>query len=67
MDDLNQAIEIGISEPGSNAFTHFLRGAIYAEKGERERAISDLERALELGLDPNLKQNAESLLEELGR
>jgi hypothetical protein len=42
-----------------------LHGVAYARIGEREKAISDLERALELGLDPSTKQDAEELLEEL--
>lgn len=41
------------------------RGMAYAELGKREEAISDLEMALELGLDPGLEQETEKLLEEL--
>jgi len=62
--DLSEAIEIGVSEPGLNAFAYFMRGALYAEIGGREKAVSDLERALELGLDPSFEQDAEAMLEE---
>ena len=41
------------------------RGVVYSDIGEREKAVSDLERALELGLDPTFRQAAEILLEEL--
>jgi hypothetical protein len=42
-------------------------GLAHTEIGEREEAIADFERALDLGLDPGLEQEAESLLEELKR
>ncbi len=47
------------------ANTYYLRGFLYYEIGEMHKAISDLERALELGLDPDAEQIAEALLEEL--
>jgi hypothetical protein len=39
---------------------------VYAEMGERELAISDLEKALEIGLDPSSKRHAEEILKDLG-
>lgn len=54
-----------IEMDSSDATAYFLRGELYAEAGEHERAISDLERALELGLDPSSRQKAEELLVEL--
>jgi len=33
--------------------------------GEREKAIADLEKALELGLDPDLEAEVKATLEEL--
>ncbi|MCK5633971.1 MAG: tetratricopeptide repeat protein [Anaerolineales bacterium] len=35
--------------------------------GDIDKAIADLERALELGLDPSSKQGGEELLEELSQ
>jgi tetratricopeptide (TPR) repeat protein len=43
------------------------RGVAYADIGEREEAIADLETALDLGLSPEAEQQAEELLEELGK
>lgn len=47
------------------AFPYFVRGVLYAQTGEQKKAISDLETALELGLEPGAKQEAEAFLEEL--
>jgi hypothetical protein len=40
---------------------------VYAELDEREKAIADLEKALDLGLNPDLTRQAESVLIELKR
>jgi tetratricopeptide (TPR) repeat protein len=46
---------------------YYHRGVLHKELGQREEAIADLERALDLGLSPDLKQVAEKELEELRR
>ena len=61
--DLTKAVEIS---PG-DAETRFFRGAVYALTDEREKALADLTAALELGLDPELRSDAEELLEELSQ
>jgi len=40
---------------------------LHAELGEQEETIAHLERALDLGLSPEMKLYAEELLRELGR
>ena len=42
-----------------------MRAAAYYGKGEYDLAIADLERALELGPDPSVRQRVEALLGEL--
>jgi FimV-like protein len=37
----------------------------YAQIGEREKAIADLEKVLELSRDSELRQEAEALLKKL--
>ncbi len=54
-----------IARDSSNAWGFFGRGWVNAELGETEKAIADLERALELGLDASVKPETETLLEEL--
>ncbi len=61
IEDLDQAIVLNPQD----ATTYFLRGVVYAEIGQREKAVADLEKALTLGLEPDQKQNAETLLEQL--
>lgn len=63
MEDTDEAIRLD----SSNAFAYYIRGLIYSDLGERSEAISDLERSLELGLDPETEQYAESVLENLKR
>ena len=46
---------------------YFAGGVLHKELGEREEAIAYLERALELGLSPQMKQGAEEMLQELGK
>jgi tetratricopeptide (TPR) repeat protein len=41
------------------------RGLVYVDKGEYERAIADLEKALELGLDASKRPLVVPLLREL--
>jgi tetratricopeptide (TPR) repeat protein len=43
------------------------RGQAYARHGDTEEAIADLERALELGLQPVVAQEAEAILDYLTR
>jgi len=45
---------------------YYNRGFVYTKIGEQEKAIADLERALELGLNPYYKGQAEELLDNLG-
>jgi len=59
--DFDQAI----ARDNGNAWGFLGRGWLYAEIGEAEKAIADLERALELDLEPGLKQQAEASLKEL--
>jgi hypothetical protein len=60
---MNHSIDI---DP-SRAVAYFIRGTVYAEIGEQENAIADLEKSLELGLEPGDKSQAETLLEKLTR
>jgi Flp pilus assembly protein TadD len=61
--DLDMALEI---DP-TNATARCLRGLVYAKTEEREKAIVDLEKALDLGLNPDLTHEAETALKELER
>jgi tetratricopeptide (TPR) repeat protein len=61
--DLDRAIKMD----SENAFAYHVRGLVCVEVGERERAISDLEQALELGLDPDLTAEAQAVLADLRR
>lgn len=60
--DLDKAIEL---QP-SLALAYFARGVAYYYVGDYEQAIADLNTVLELDSDPELRQEAEALLEELG-
>ena len=51
----------------ANASAYYVCGQVYAELGEREESIAYLERALVLGLSPEMEQYAEEILKELGR
>jgi Tfp pilus assembly protein PilF len=57
-------------EPGQElAKAYYQRGVDYMEKGEREKAITDLQKAIELAQDAynaELKTKAKQKLEELG-
>lgn len=57
---MNRSIQIDDS-----ADAYLLRGLFYSETGKPVEALSDLEKALELGLDAGGTQIAEELLEEL--
>ena len=57
--DFSKAIEID----ASYALGYLLRAGAYAEVGEQEKAVLDLEKTLELGLDPSTKQDVEELLD----
>ena len=58
--DFDRVIEI---DP-AYAVAYFSRGASLSLIGEKSKAISDLERALELGLPPEMVELAEGLLAE---
>lgn len=61
MADMKEAIKI---EPNfADAF--FVRGLIFSDIGETERAIDEIEKALDLGLEREAGQYAESVLAEL--
>ena len=59
--DFDEAIALD----SRNAFAYFGRGAMYATVGKDTQAILDLEKALEFGLDGELRREAEALLEKL--
>jgi len=61
--DLGKVIEID----SSFADAYYLRGITYSEIGEREKAFSDLEQSIELGLAAAMKQRAVEILEDLGQ
>jgi len=46
---------------------YYHRGVLRKEPGEREGAVADLERVLDLGPSPEIKHYAEEMLKELGR
>jgi tetratricopeptide (TPR) repeat protein len=45
---------------------YYNRGDAYKQKGEKEKAIADFEKFLELSDDPNWRQQAEEQLKALG-
>lgn len=59
--DANSAIE----PAPRDALTHMVRGAIYAELGQTQKAIADLEKALDLGLESEKRAAVEDFLEQL--
>jgi hypothetical protein len=59
--DFGKVIEL---EP-AHAGAYFYRGVAHGKLVSREVAAADLERALDLGLGPSLKEDAEELLREL--
>ena len=59
--DLDKAIEL---DPKASR-TYLLRGQVYADLKNADKAAADLEQALKLGLDAQSKQAAEKLLANL--
>jgi tetratricopeptide (TPR) repeat protein len=59
--DLDIALQINPRDVG----VLYLRGEIYAVMGQTDKAISDIENSLDMGLPPDLQQTAEALLREL--
>jgi tetratricopeptide (TPR) repeat protein len=57
--------DAAIAADNGNALGFFGRGWVYAEIGEAEKAIPDLERSLELDLDPDIQQDVEAVLQKL--
>jgi len=51
----------------SGAAAYWLRGESLLEIGEKQRAMSDLEKALELGLSTQLQERVEELLDGLSQ
>jgi tetratricopeptide (TPR) repeat protein len=61
LEDFKAAIEL---EPQfANAYA--MRGLIYKDLGATKKAISDLELALTIGLEPEMKSVVETALEEI--
>ncbi|MFC1921764.1 hypothetical protein ACFLY4_00610 [Chloroflexota bacterium] len=60
--EFNSAIELD----SQYANAYITRGESLIEIGENQRAISDLEKALELGLPLEFQERAEELTKELG-
>jgi tetratricopeptide (TPR) repeat protein len=56
-----KSIEVGVQ----NAFTHFWRGQLYFQRGERVAAQHDLEEALAIGLFSPERETAEQYLEQI--
>ena len=50
----------------ANATAYYIGGLLHKDLGEREEAIAYLERALDFGLGPEMKQNGRNA-QELGR
>jgi tetratricopeptide (TPR) repeat protein len=46
--------------------TYLFRGLAYSRKGDRERAVADLKKVLEMSKDPALTEPARKKLAELG-
>ena len=61
LDEANKAIRLD----RSIGRAYYLRGRVLAERGEVDRAKSELSRAIRLGLDSRSKENALALLIEL--
>jgi tetratricopeptide (TPR) repeat protein len=64
IENLTKLLDI-ITEQEWRAITHYIRGVIFIETEQVEEAITDLETALELGIDPELRQEIETTLEDL--
>ncbi|MFQ5812438.1 MAG: tetratricopeptide repeat protein [Anaerolineae bacterium] len=62
MADFDKAIQL---DP-DYATAYFIRGGVYAVKGEKEKAIADFKKVLQLSNDPLLRQPAEEQLKALG-
>ena len=61
LSDADTAIDL----EARNAFAYYIRGLIHYDLGEEQSAIDDLERSLELGLEADARDFAESILVEL--
>ncbi|MDH4136502.1 MAG: tetratricopeptide repeat protein, partial [Anaerolineae bacterium] len=48
------------------AEAYYYRGKAHAQKGDKEKAIADLNKFLELSDDPDWRQQAEEHLKALG-
>lgn len=53
-------------DPSGLSIIYYFRGSIYAEMREDTAAIADLEKAIEIGMDPAFEFDAQTLLETLG-
>ncbi|NJN68352.1 MAG: tetratricopeptide repeat protein [Chloroflexaceae bacterium] len=59
--DYTRAIELSPDQ----ASTYFVRGWAFSRRGDRDRAIADFRKVLELSSDPELRQSAQEMLDEL--
>jgi len=64
IENLTKLLDI-VNQQELRAITYYLRGFIFIESEQLEEATSDLEMALELGIDPELRQEIETILEDL--
>ncbi len=62
LEDFNQAITL---DPTLGQ-AYYYRGLVYGIQGKREEAIADLQTSLTLPLAPDLQEQAEQMLEQLG-
>ena len=49
----------------NNALAYYNRGLAYREKGEVSKAVSDLEKFINLSTDPELIKDAQQALHEI--
>jgi len=61
MDDFNKALEL---DPNL-AQAYYNRGRAYQALGDREKAIADFQKVLEISQDADLRQRAQQHLDEL--
>lgn len=60
--DFDKAIKLKPNLAGA----YYNRAHLYQKKGERDRAIADLKSVLQITNDPEIRKEAEKLLQELG-
>lgn len=58
---MNTAIELEIDEP----LTYYWRGLLYVNEDDLERGAADLQKAIDLGLEPKVETHAKEVLAEI--